>query len=129
MELTILLSKVFGAYLVIGGLAYVLRQKFFMAVVHHFVEERMLRVVLAIAELVVGLFIIFGHNVWETLPQTIVSLIGWLMLLEGIFYLFMPDKVVRKVVKTFNTTAWYVGGGVVSIIAGLYLLNSAFGFF
>jgi uncharacterized membrane protein HdeD (DUF308 family) len=129
MELTILLSKVFGIYLIIGGVAYVTRKKFFMSVVHDFVGEKMLRVILATVEIIAGLFLIFNHNVWGSLTEGIVSLIGWLLVVEGTFYLIMPDSIIRAVVKIFNKSAWYVGGGVLSVVAGVYLLNFAYNLF
>ena len=127
MELTILLSKVFGIYLIIGGIAYISRQRFFMSVVHDFVNERALRVIVAAAELIAGLFLVFNHNVWGNWQEGLVSLLGWLMLAEGVFYLLLPESVVRAVIKMFNVRGWYIGGGLVSIIAGLYLAGTAFG--
>ena len=127
MELTILLSKVFGIYLIIGGIAYISRQRFFMSVVHDFVNERALRVIVAAAELIAGLFLVFNHNVWGNWQEGLVSLFGWLMLAEGVFYLLLPESVVRAVIKMFNVRGWYIGGGLVSIIAGLYLAGTAFG--
>lgn len=126
MELTILLSKVFGIYLVIGGLAYMVRQRYFMSVVHNFVMEKALRLVVAVAELVAGLFIITSHNTWDSTPEILVSLIGWIIAVEGAFYLLMPESVVRSVVKVFNVKAWYIVGGIVSIVAGAYLANYGF---
>lgn len=126
MELTILLSKVFGIYLIVGGLAYTIRQKYFMAVVHDFVGDRALRMVLAVAELGAGLFLVLTHNLWDTWPERLVSLAGWLAVLEGAFYLIMPESVVKKTLRAFNTKGWYIGGGVVSILLGIYLVNFGF---
>jgi hypothetical protein len=128
MELTILLSKVFGIYLIIGGLACLIRQKWFMSVVHNFVEEKLLRLVVAIAELVAGLFLIFNHNIWSSFGEGLVSLFGWMMALEGALYLFLSDKAVRKLIGFFNKKGWYTFGGVLSIVLGIYLIRIGFGF-
>ena len=98
-----------------------------MSVVHDFVNERALRVIVAAAELIAGLFLVFNHNVWGNWQEGLVSLFGWLMLAEGVFYLLLPESVVRAVIKMFNVRGWYIGGGLVSIIAGLYLAGTAFG--
>lgn len=131
MELTILLSKVFGIYLVVGGLAYMLRRRYFMSMIHDFVEHQGLRVIVAVAELVAGLFLIFTHNFWATFPEGLVSFFGWVLALEGAFYLFTPDKMVRKIIRFFNKKTWFIVGGLVSVIAGLYLIDFGFdlGFF
>lgn len=126
MELTILLSKVFGIYLIVGGLAIIVRRKYFMSVVHQWVDHGMLRMIVAIAEFVAGLFIIMTHNIWETLPEGIVSAAGWILMLEGAFYLFASEKLVRKLMKMFNTKMWYIVGGLLSIALGAYLINFGF---
>lgn len=128
MELTIMLAKVFGIYLIVGGLACMIRRQYFMSVMRDFVEHRLLRFFIAIAEFIAGLFLIYSHNYWTSFPEGLVSFFGWALALEGAFYLFMPDKVVRWVIRTFNTKAWYIGGGIVSIVAGLYLVNFAYNF-
>ncbi len=127
MELTILLSKVFGIYLLVGGLTYMTRQKYFMAVVHDFVGDRALRMVISAAEIIAGLFLVLNHNLWDSWPQRIVSAVGWLVVLEGALYLVLPESTVKKILKLFNTKGWYVGGGVVSVLLGLYLVNYGFG--
>jgi hypothetical protein len=128
MELTILLSKVFGIYLLVGGLAYMTRQRYFMAVVHDFVGDRALRMIISVAELIAGLFLVLNHNLWDTWPERIVSLVGWLVVIEGAFYLLMPESVVKKTLRAFNTKGWYVGGGIISILLGIYLMNYGFDF-
>jgi len=128
MELTILLSKVFGIYLVVAGLALLLRQKWFMSVVHMFVEEKLLRLIVAIAELVAGLFLIFNHNLWGSFAEGLVSLFGWAMALEGAMYLFLSDRAVRKLIGFFNKKGWYSFGGLLSIVFGIYLIRIGFGF-
>lgn len=128
MELTILLSKVFGIYLIIAGLACLTRQKWFMHVVHRFVEENLLRLVVAIAEFVAGLFLIFNHNLWGNFAEGLVSLFGWLLALEGALYLFLPDRGVKKLVGFFNKKGWYAFGGLLSIVLGIYLIRIGFGF-
>lgn len=126
MELTILLSKVFGVYLIVGGLAFLIRQKYFMSVMREWVEHRMLRTIVAVAEFIAGLFLIFTHNVWTSWPEGITSAVGWILALEGAFYLLVPDRMVRSIVRACNTKAWYVGGGIASIAIGLYLVNFGF---
>lgn len=128
MELTILLSKVFGIYLIIAGLACLFRRKWFMSAVHSFVEEKFSRVVLAFAELIAGLFLIFTHNIWSSFAEGLVSLFGWMLAIEGVSYLFLSDRFVSKMIRFFNTKAWYIGGGIASLILGIYLARIGFGF-
>lgn len=129
MELTILLSQVFGIYLIIGGAAIMLRKSHFIPVVGAFVEERLLRLVVAMAELTGGLFLVLTHNVWTTFPEGIISLFGWMLVIEGTAYLILPDSVIAKMINAFNKPWWYVGGGILAIACGVYLAGFGFGWF
>lgn len=127
--LTILLAKVFGLSLIIGGVAIWARKRHFVPIVGAFVEDKLTRVVVAILELTGGLFLVNTHNIWNTPVEAIVSLFGWCLLLEGSFYLLSSDETVEKVIKPLNNKSWYLLGGVFSILLGVYLAGSGFGWF
>lgn len=126
---TILLAKVFGLYMLISGVAIWGRQRFFAPVLGAFAEDRALRIVVGAIELVFGLFLVNIHNVWGTLPESIITLFAWAMLLEGAFYLVASDATVEKMIKKFTRKAWFMWGGIVAIALGLYLAGFGYGFF
>ena len=126
MDLTILLAKVLGLFLIVIGALIVLRRSYFMPVFGSYPEERLIRAVVSMAEVLAGLFLVVMHNQWSPLPAAVVTIIGWLVLLEGLLYLVLPDDLVGRFIATFNSEGWYIAGGVLAIVAGAYL--AAFGF-
>ena len=122
-----LLAKVIGIYLVVIGIALFARRQYFSSVFAGFVDNRLLRIVIAIVELVAGLFLVVTHQIWASLPAGIVTFFGWAMTVEGIAYLFMPDRWVKKMFAVFNTRAWYYIGGILAVVVGLYLVYVGFG--
>lgn len=122
-----LLAKVFGVYLLVIGVALFARRRYFSAVFAGFVESRLLRMVIAIVELVAGLFLVITHQVWTPLSAGIITFFGWAMVVEGVLYLFLPDRWVSKLFRLFNNKAWYFIGGILAIIVGLYLISAGFG--
>jgi hypothetical protein len=52
-------------------------------------------------------------------------LLGWLAVVEAAADLILPDDLVEKVIRSFNTPAWYVFGGLLAIVIGL--AGSGFG--
>lgn len=126
MELTIFLSQLFGIYALVGGFAILARRRYFLPIVGGFAEERLTRLVVAILELLGGLALVLSHNVWGTLPEIIISLFGWGLVLEGAFYMLASDDAVEALIKQVNVPAWYWVGGVISLVVGAYL--AAFGF-
>lgn len=125
--LTILLAKVLGVYLVVIGIALFARRKYFLAVFAGFVENRLLRMVVAIAELVAGLFLVLTHQIWSSWPAGIITFFGWAMAVEGVAYLFVPDRWINKMFRLFNTKVWYFVGGILAVVIGLYLISVGFG--
>ncbi|MDQ8730876.1 hypothetical protein [Bradyrhizobium sp. LHD-71] len=109
------------------GAAIMIRRRYFVPVFGAFVEERLTRVVMSTIELLAGLFLVVAHNVWSSPPAAIISLLGWLAVIEATAYLILPDDLVEKVIGTFNTPAWYLGGGLFAIMIGVYLAGSGFG--
>ncbi len=127
MELTILLAKVFGLYLIIGGASIMLRERYFMPVVGAFVEERLTRLVVGILELLGGLFLVVSHTDWSSVPAGIITAFGWVLVIEGTLYLLLPDESVEKLIKAMNSKYWYILGGALAIFLGTYLAGFGFG--
>ena len=127
MSLTTLLAKVLGIYLIIVGLAIMLRRQYFVPVFGAFVKERLTRAVVSLAQLLAGLFLVVAHNVWSPAPAAIISLIGWLAVVEASVYLLLPDDMIEGFIRTFNTPSWYIFGGLLAVIVGLWLAGVGFG--
>lgn len=127
MELTVYLSQVLGLFLIICGVAIMVRRSYYAPVVGGFVEDRLTRMIVGVLELLAGLFLATAHTDWSSLPASIITTIGWLLVVEGTGYLLLSDAQVRAVIKMANTRAWYVAGGCLSIILGAYLAFYGFG--
>jgi hypothetical protein len=129
MLLTILLAKVFGLYMVIGGLALLLRKRFIMSVLNAFLEEKAARVMIGAIDLILGLLIVNLHNEWATFPTTLITLIGWVALAKGVIALFATDAQLEKFIKRFREGKWSVIEGVIAVLLGAYLAAYGFGLF
>ena len=127
MELTVYLSQVLGLFLIICGIAIMVRRSYFAPVVGGFVEDRLTRMIVGVLELLAGLFLATAHTDWSTLAASIITAIGWLLVVEGTGYLLLSDSQVRSVIKMANTRAWYVFGGILSILLGVHLASFGFG--
>jgi hypothetical protein len=126
MTLTILLAKVIGIMLVVIGAVIVIRRRQFLPIFGAYPEERLIRTTMSMIELLAGLFLVVGHNLWSPLPAAAITIIGWLAVLEALIYLFFPDDWVARFIATFNTSAWYIVGGSLAMVVGTYL--TGFGF-
>ncbi|HYD93099.1 MAG TPA: hypothetical protein VEB18_01425 [Candidatus Paceibacterota bacterium] len=129
MPLTIFLAQVFGLYMIIAGIAIIANQRNIMLAVAALVEERFSQLLVGVLSLLLGLFLVNSHNDWSTLPAGIVSLIGWLSLVKGIFYLFTPENSLTKIIRKLNQRKWYMIDGIIAILIGAYLAGFGYGWF
>ncbi|HYF10028.1 MAG TPA: hypothetical protein VD967_00255 [Candidatus Paceibacterota bacterium] len=125
----IFLAQLFGLYFIIVGAIVALRRKSMMPAVSELVGNRPMLLLLAFIELAAGLAIVVAYPAITFDVMGIISLVGWVMLVEGVIYLTLPIRVVQKFVRHFNTGLWYVYGGAFSVVLGLYLAGRGFGYF
>lgn len=129
MEVTILLAKVLGLYMLIGGIAVIVRKRFIMAALASIVVEKGERLLISVIDILIGLLIINVHDDWSTLTAGIISFIGWAALAKGLVGLFMKDAALEKFVVMFRAKKWYMYDAAIAIALGLYLANAGFGWF
>ena len=128
MEISIFLAKIFGLYMIIIGLAFILKHRIFVRMISDAIKNLHAVYFLIIGELLLGLLLVLHHNIWEADWRIIITIISWITLIEAFFYLILPHSVLMRVMHSLNTNAMYVFGGVLSIILGLYLAYIGFGF-
>jgi uncharacterized membrane protein len=127
MELSIFLSQVIGVYLILIGLISITRRKMMMAAVADIAKNRSLIYVIAVLELLAGIALVISHNIWAWEAAVIITIVGWLMLIEAVCYLILPNRVVQGIFKRFNKNGWYLTCGLLAVVLGLYLAGVGFG--
>ena len=122
MELFI--AKVLGLYFLIMGALVILRRSAVMPAIADLAKNRGLILALGAIELAAGLSIVVAYPTVGYSMTGLISLIGYMLIVESIFYFGFPMSSVRRIAGKFNRSEWYVGGGLISIALGLYLAAS-----
>ncbi len=125
--MSMFLVHTFGIIFIILGVAAVVRHKECAQLTEDFRKNRPFQLFVAALEIIAGAFLVVGHQVWVWGPEVFVTLLGWLVLLEGLFYLFAPEKMVSMTLKAVNTSIVFIGGGITFFIIGIYLAAAGFG--
>ena len=128
-ELSIFLAKLFGLYFLIAGIVIMVRRKSLIPAVTEFGHSRALVLIVALVELIAGLAITIAHPTLTPDWRGLITLLGWWMILESVIYLTLPFSGMRKLVRMFNHSRWYISGGFISVVLGGYLAGIGFGFF
>lgn len=124
--MTLLLAKVLGVFMIIIALIMMMRRRWVMGFVEEFANQRPVRFVTAILELLGGLFVVFGFEGDGSFAAAVILVIGALMVAEGVFYLALPASTIRSVFSTFNVPAFYFIGGGLALVLGIFF--AAYGF-
>lgn len=127
MLITLFLAKVLGLYLVITGVAVLIRRRDILMAVGAFVEDKSSRLIVGLFTLLIGLFLVNLHNDWSTLPTMLISLFGWVAVAKGASYLFLKEPALDRLVKKFYSRSWFMIDGALAVVIGLYLAGFGFG--
>ena len=126
MDISIFLGKLIGIYLLIVGVLIFVRHKELYKMVNSFAEKSSLLYITGVFILLLGLSMVIGHNVWEFSWRVVITIIGWLTLAKGLMYMFLPASKIAKIAGIMKGPYWYMGGGALSILIGLYLVLKAY---
>lgn len=126
MDITNIFEKVFGLYLIISGLLAVTQREHLMSMARVFGKDYALRMAIGGLITLGGLFMAVAYYDWSSVPSTIITLVGWLVLLKGLVYFVTPEAKFQKMLSEFNRSNWYSICGIIGVIVGAYL--AAFGF-
>ncbi len=124
-----ILAQILGLYFIVVGIIVLYRRRAIMPAISRLVSNRPLLLILGLMEILGGIAIALTNPVFTFDADGVISIIGWVMLIEGILYFALPSRKVQRLVRRFNTQTWYRAGGVLSFVMGVYLAGSGFGFF
>lgn len=121
-----MIAKIVGIVAIIKGIAFVLKSKEMHKMMKDLVSNRAIIFIIAAVELIIGLFIVINHNIWVNSWVVIVTILGWLMIIEGTSFLLLSKNMVTKFVEVFDKERIYLAGGVLAIVAGALLTYVSF---
>lgn len=122
MFTSILLAKVFGLFFVVMALFMALRKKFFHAVLKEIRHDEGWIFMFGMFNLIIGLLMIFGHNVWVDAWRIVITVLGWIVLVKGLFVLFFPKETMGMIKYILKRTWIWAMDIVIFLIIGIYLL-------
>jgi hypothetical protein len=128
MEISFFFAKLWGLFFGIMGLFIMFRAKALHEIIDDYMKVHAATFMGGFLNLTFGLIVILMHNVWSGAVWVIaVTVIGWLALLKGVFYLFAPHSAVKKMLKAYRKKESYALLGLVTFVIGIYLAVAGFG--
>ena len=124
---TMLLSKLFGVYLVILAIVMLGQARYYRALLVDFTQHRHLIFMCATSSLLLGIFLVLIHNFWNMHPRVLLTLFAWWILIKSALWLGAPDTMSRLVGKMYDGSGYYIAAALV-LIYGVLLMSVGFYF-
>lgn len=125
MDGDILLARFFGLFLMLFGLGILMNLRHFKLAATEISHNHGLQVPAAILPLLVGSFMVTIHNIWIGDWTVLITVLGWVILLMGIFRCWFVQRWAKQLEKHKATAPKVAGTGM--FLYGIVLLY--FGFF
>lgn len=95
MQASLFLAKLIGPTLLVIGLGLLINRDGYRAMTREFLASRALIYLAGVLAFVPGLALVLVHNIWVGDWRVIITLLGWISTLAGIFRLVFPQEVTR----------------------------------
>ena len=125
-NLTLFLVQIIGIYALISGLSGLLYPARLQKAMNEMQKSYVLPYFDGGFALIAGLFIVLIHNVWVGGPASLVSLIGWLAVIEGVVMLLLPQKTIASIAEKFSSKNFALAMSILSLIVGAYFVYNGF---
>lgn len=126
METSIFLAKAFGLYLVIFSISLIFNWRGMQRFVTDLIAHRGTMLLISVMTLILGILAVLSHNIWVWNWRVVVTLLCWLMLLQGVLRLYFPERI-QKIALRFQRKNFFMITGFITLVIGLFLLYCGFG--
>lgn len=119
MDITLLVAKILGIYLVVSGLFLIFKGKTIPHLLKDFFDHPATVYLTGIILIFLSSMYLIQYNIWDGTWQALITLVAWAVMLKGILYIFAPGILNESVIKKFK--GLFGVYGLIAIIVGLYL--------
>ncbi len=120
MELTTFLAQLWGPILIAVGLGFFVSRPYYIRIYKDIEQAPFAVLFFGMAAMAAGLAQLLSHNAWDSLPEILVTLLGWGLLLKGVICVVSPSLADRG--GDFALAARIVpAAGGLAFLIGAYL--------
>lgn len=120
MDITLLLAQIWGPILMAIGLGFFMSRAYYMKVYRDLEKAPFAVLFFGMFAMAAGIAQVLAHNVWGNLPQSLVSLLGWGLLLKGVICVVLPKLADRGGDWALDARIVPAAGGI-ALLLGVYL--------
>jgi len=125
MATSLLIAKILGIVMLTKAIGVFVKGDEMVEMIQELKQGKLLLYLVTTLELIAGLVIVLTHSVWEGWPA-IITILGWLMILEGAYFMIFPMEPCMRFIKKIKKTDHIRKYAVIALILGLYLTYKGF---
>lgn len=124
MSYSLTLARIIGPSCLIIAIAMLLSPQVFRQAIEEFQSggQKMLLLLAGAAHVILGLAILTSHPLWHWDWLLIITIIGALLFLRGIFLLWFPNQIVKLAKSLHQLPGWPYLASVILFGTGLFLI-------
>lgn len=95
METSIFIARIASIVFLSMGIGFFYNKDFYRKMLDGYVKNVSILYTEGILEIVLGYFIVYYHNIWVMDWTALITVLGWGILIEGIFMLAFPEIMIN----------------------------------
>ena len=125
MCVSVFYAQVIGLWLLLVALAMIVHHARFKKTVAETLTHHSFMTFSGLIALGIGLLVVVSHNIWVPAWPVVVTLFGWVLIIQGVMRIFWPEAF-AKMMKDMLTGSGYTVMSWVWLLVGLYLIYAGF---
>lgn len=121
MCISIFYAQIMGLWLSLVGLAMIVHHARIKKTAMEAMSHPALVSFMGFIGLALGLVIVISHNIWVSEWPVVVTIVGWIILIQGIWRIFWPESF-GKWMKDSMAKSGFTIWSWIWLIVGLYLI-------
>lgn len=126
MDVSILLARVIGLYMLTVSIGLFTHVGRYQNIIAEVCRNSALLLFTGLLALVTGLLVVISHNIWVLDVRGLITLVGWLLLSQGVIRVLFPRFAVKMLRPLSENTTTYYTTAAVALLFGVLL--TYFGF-
>lgn len=118
MTLSTFVARVLGLVLIVIGLGVLLEGETYRSMATEYLRDTPLIYFSGVVMLAVGLAIVIGHNLWVADWRVLVTIFGWLFLIDGVLHLLAGSWVQNAWATTIAYPNWPIICALIMLVLG-----------
>lgn len=117
------LSQLFGLFLLVVAIVGTSRQEYYRKVFADLKENNPIIMLTATAGMLIGIVLVGTHTIYGFNKRSYVTLFSWLIFVNSLFWLMMPEKMLSLTKKITSGKGYYVFLVLIGLTGFIFLLR------